>query len=344
VAGRRFVVSLALACLAVLTAGVAVVWTEPGPSTPVEQALVPPVLMTPVVVELPTPEPDPEPVEEEEPDPLPTSPETRARFEERYPAQAEAVRGSGAGQDHWALLVGINQHLGAVSDNYVSREDAELLRELLLDAGWDDERIVLMTDTDATGTMIREGLSWLARKAGDDATVVLHFSGHSKKWYGDGGAILDMALWPTDDDFVRRTELAEALEVIPHGRLWGNFATCNAEGLHEAGLGDDRRVFTYSSRTAEKSYEDPNAGNSVWGRFFLNEVLAQHDATTTQAPLSVQQAFAAAGPRATERTATQVPYGPQTPVLHDGLGEPFALAADGDASSFSRLLGQAFAH
>lgn len=265
----------------------------------------------------------PEPEGPVERDRLPTSAETRAAFEQRYPEQADAVRGDGPGEDHWALLIGINEHLGGVSDNLASREDAELLREVLLEAGWDDERIVLMTDTDATGDMIREGLSWLARKAGDDATVLLSYSGHSKKWYGGGGSILDAGLWPTDDDFIRRDELAHALDAIPHGRLWANFATCNAEALHEAGLGGEGRVLTYSSRAPEKSYEDPSAGHSVWGAFLVDDVLWEGDEDIGE-PASVQQAFETAAPRAHQRTLGQR-YGPQTPVLHDGLGEPFTL-------------------
>ena len=262
----------------------------------------------------------PEPEFPPEQDRLPTSPDTRAAFEERYPAQAEARRGRGPGEDDWALLIGINEHLGAVANNHASRQDAERLHELLLDAGWADERIVVMTDTDATGDMIREGLSWLARKAGDDATVLINYSGHSKKWYGGGGAILDIGLWPTDDDFIRRDELAHAIDTIPHARLWGNFATCNAEALHEADLGSQGRVFTYSSRSPEKSYEDPGAGNSVWGSFLLDDGLWSAEGTGAV----VQDAFEAAAPRATERTVGQR-YGPQTPVIYDDLGEPFTL-------------------
>ena len=282
----------------------------------------------PVVIDA-TPEPRvwtsdlPEPEFPPERDRLPTSPETRAAFEQRYPEQAQARRGMRPGEDDWALLIGINEHLGGVANNHASRQDAERLRELLLDAGWSDERIVVMTDTDATGDMVREGLSWLARKAGDDATVLLHYSGHSKKWYGGGGAILDIGLWPTDDDFIRRDELGHALDAIPNARLWGNFATCNAEAFHEAGLGTEGRVFTYSSRTPEKSYEDPAAGHSVWGSFLLDDgTWAGADGRT-----GVQEAFEAAAPRATERTAGQR-YGPQTPVIYDDLGEPFTLDVD----------------
>jgi hypothetical protein len=264
----------------------------------------------------------PEPEFPPERDRLPTSPETRAAFEQRYPEQAEARRGHGPGENDWALLIGINEHLGAVANNHASRQDAERLHELLLEAGWSDERIVVMTDTDATGDMIREGLSWLARKAGDDATVLLNYSGHSKKWYGGGGAILDIGLWPTDDDFIRRDELGHALDAIPHARLWGNFATCNAEALHEADLGSQGRVLTYSSRTPEKSYEDPAAGHSVWGSFLLDDGL-----WTAAGGVAVQDAFEAAAPRATERTVGQR-YGPQTPVIYDDLGEPFTLDID----------------
>ncbi|WP_052668338.1 caspase family protein [Nitriliruptor alkaliphilus] len=246
----------------------------------------------------------------------------RAAFEERYPAQAAATEAPGHGGDGWALLIGINEHLGAVPNNFVSREDAERMRELLLRAGWADDRIVLMTDTDATGDMIREGLAWLARKSGQGSTVVFHYSGHSKKWYGPGGRIDDQALWPTDDDFVRRGELAEALAEVDHDAFWGNVAACEAAGFHLDGVAAPDRVWTYSSRADEKSYEDPGAGHSVWGAYLLDHGLWR----AGQDPPSVQEAFAEAAPQAQRYTSLQVPYGPQTPVLEDDLGRPFELS------------------
>jgi hypothetical protein len=82
-------------------------------------------------------------------------------------------------------------------------------------------------------------------------------------------------------------------------------------------------VLTYSSETLEKSYEDPDAGYSVWGSFLLDEALWR--AETVRSPrASVQEAFEAAAPRAHQRTVGQR-SGPQTPVLHDGPGEPFHL-------------------
>jgi hypothetical protein len=252
--------------------------------------------------------------------------ERRAAFEARYPDQAAAEPAAGPGGDDWAFLIGINEQLGAVPDNHASREDAERMRALLLRAGWSDERIVLMTDTDATGAMIREGLAWLARKSGEASTVVFHYSGHSKKWYGAGGSIEDQALWPTDDDFVRRGDLGAALGEVVHDTFWGNVATCEAAGFHVDGTAGADRVWTYSSRADQKSYEDPAAGHSVWGSYLLDQALwrAGEDAP------SVQDAFTEAAPRAHEYTSLQVPYGPQTPVLEDDLGRPFELAAPPD--------------
>ncbi len=250
-------------------------------------------------------------------------PERRAAFARSFPVQEAAIRGTGPGEDGWAVLIGINEHLGAVPDNFVSREDAERLRALLLRAGWSDDRIVLLTDRDATGDMIRESVAWLARKTGPESTVVFHYSGHSKKWYGPGGRIDDQALWPTDDDFVRRGELAEALGAVTHDALWGNVAACEAAGFALPGLTAPGRVWTFSSEADEKSYEDPEAGHSVWGAFLLDQGLWQHG----EDPPSVQAAFADAAPLARHYTSLQVPYGPQTPVLVDELGTPFDLTA-----------------
>jgi hypothetical protein len=264
-----------------------------------------------VDVELPEPEPEPEDIDER-----------RAAFEARYPAQAAATSTSGRGGDDWAVLIGINEHLGSVPNNHVSREDAERLRALLLRAGWSDERIVLLTDTDATGDMIREAVAWLERKSSAGSSVVFHYSGHSKKWYGAGGRIDDQALWPTDDDFIRRDELAAALEGVEHAAFWGNVAACEAAGFHVEGVAGPDRVWTYSSRADEKSYEDPDAGHSVWGAYLLDHGLWR---AGDDVP-SVQEAFTEAAPKANVYTSLQVPYGPQTPVLADDLGRPFELA------------------
>ncbi|MEX1178357.1 MAG: caspase family protein [Nitriliruptor sp.] len=322
--GRRIVAVLA-AVVAVVAASVGVASVVRHDAPAAAELVQPDQHVTGLAsfLEAPEPEPQPDPVPDRgsPPDPVP-DPDRRAAFVERFPTQDAAEPGTGAGEDDWAVLVGINEHLGGVPDNVASAQDAERLRALLLREGWSDDRIVLLTDTEATGEMIREALAWLERKAGGDSRVVFHFSGHSKKWYGAGGTITDQALWPTDDDFVRREELAEALGAVDHDAFWGNVAACEAAGFSLPGVTAPGRVWTFSSAADEKSYEDPQADHSVWGRFLLDQGMWQHD----DAP-PVQHAFADAAPNAAEYTSLQVPYGPQRPVLVDDLGEPFDLTA-----------------
>lgn len=272
----------------------------------------------PVVAD-PLPDPEPEVLAEPEPGPPPAIDGWDA-FAARYPAQVQAVQTPDPAGSSWALLIGINEHRDGVSNNIGSRQDAQLLRQLLLDAGWRDDHIVLITDGDATGNMIRQGLAWLAWKTTEQSTAVFHYSGHSKKWYGPGGRIDDIALWPTNGDFVRRAALAESLGKVQAGTMWLNFATCNAAALKADSFAGQGRLLTFSSAAPEKSYEDPAVNLSVWGNHFLALGLHGHGLHT-----SIQEAYAFAAPRAETQTSLQVPYGPQRPVLIDNLGEPFVL-------------------
>jgi hypothetical protein len=313
VRARGVIATLVLAACAIALTGLTYLNVEQAPVA----SLVQPDRVTPLVetepVAAPAPDPEPEP-EEIDAD--------RAAFEARYPAQA-AAEPDGSGGDTWALLIGINEHRGSVADNVGSRQDAERLRDLLIRSGWAGDRIVLMTDGEATGDMIRQGLAWLARKSGDGDKVVFHYAGHSKKWYGAGGGIDDMALWPTDDDFVRREELADALAQVSHRELWGNIAACEAAGFHLPGTAGPDRLWTYSSRADEKSYEDPAVGQSVWGMYLLDHGMWR----AGDAVPAVQEVFPEAAEQAAWYTSLQEPYGPQRPVIEDDLGRPFELTA-----------------
>lgn len=267
------------------------------------------------------------------PPPAPPEPATSAEqaFADLFPAQWDAVRGPGPGGDHWAVLIGINEHLGAVPDNYVSRYDAELLHHLLRRGGYRADHVVLLTDTDATGTMIRAALDWLAARTGPESTVVVHYSGHSKKWYGqdhDGdGEITDEGWWPTDDDFLVDSEIVTRINQIAAARMWVNVAACNAEGFNDPGLDAPGRLLTFSSSEEEKSYEDPENGYSVWGDHLLRHaIFGRVGDIDGDRMISVQEAFPVAAERAARRTSTQQPYGPQNAVMIDRVGAPFHLS------------------
>lgn len=257
-----------------------------------------------------------------------------ATWADRHPAHAAAVQDpSQPATTRWALLIGINEHLGGVSDNIGSRQDAEDLRAHLLADGWLDDHILTITDRDATRANIIAGIRWLADKTDQDSVAIFHYSGHSKKWYGrdhDGdGEITDEGLWPTDSRFIVDSELAGLLGAVQPQALWLNFATCNAAGLADPGLVQPGRLLTFSSGEPQKSYEHPAWGNSVWGWFLIEQAmvggLADADA---DGRVTVEEAFSWARPRASTTTSQQSD-GPQDAVIVDLLDGDFDTAIPG---------------
>jgi hypothetical protein len=215
---------------------------------------------------------------------------------------------------HWAVVVGVNRYQRA-GDTLGSVADATVLRDELLRRGWRADHVLVLTDEQATGAMVRQTLAWLARSTDERSTVVFSMSGHARHASGVS------ALWPTDSDFIWASELGELLAPIRADQLWASFQGCHAEGLRASGVEGPGRVITYSSKTAEKSFEDPEVGHSVLGNYLFREgfQLGWGDGNG-DGRVSVQEAFAWAAPRATTRTAGQ-----QTPVIADGLGRPFYL-------------------
>lgn len=240
----------------------------------------------------------------------------------RFPDEAAASQEGIGANRRWALIVGVNAYQGrGVSDTLGSVPDAHALAAVLEERGWPDDHVLVLTDAEATGAMIRAGIEWLAERADENSTVVASFSGHLQHRNGT------TALWPTDHDYVWADEVGDRFADVAADRMWLSFQGCHAQGLRSPQLHRDGRVITYSSKTAEKSYEDPEAGHSVQGHYLFAEGLAAGRAgvagragAATQRP-SVQQAFGWAAPRMHERTAGQ-----QTPQIWDGLDEPFRLS------------------
>jgi len=297
-----------------------------------------PVLQTPVLeAELATPvafpaaQPVVAPLTAPAPPPPPAAPRAGNTFAERFPVQAFASQDAAdPASTRWALLIGINEYMGRVSDNIGSRQDAEDLRAHLLAQGWRDQNILLLTDRAATRTNIVDGLRWLADKSDPSSTVVFHYSGHSKKWYGqdvDGdGEVTDEGLWPTDDRFIVDSELVRLLDPVDAGQAWFSFATCNAAGFADRGLARPGRVLTFSSGEPQKSYEHPQWGNSVWGYLMIDEALRAGKADTSRdGRVSVEEAWSWARPHASYTTRGQR-HGPQDAVIIDQLEGDLHLA------------------
>lgn len=261
-----------------------------------------------------------------------SGPTPRDRFESRFPAHAAATeRADQPATSRWAVLVGVNAHRGGVRDNIGSRQDAEALYRHLLDLGWRSDHVLLLTDELATRENMVEAIGWLGRKTTGDSVAVFWYSGHSKKWYDqdhDGdGEVTDEGLWPHDGDFIVDSEFVRLMDAVRPRQLWVNVMACEAAGLFDPGMARDGRLLSYSSTEAQKSYEDPGVGHSVWGWNLVVQGLRNGYAdASADGEVTVQEAVRFAAPRAAERTREQRPYGPQRGGMVDRAGGTFSLA------------------
>lgn len=290
---RRFVGSL----VALLT-GLACVAGLPALAGPPSSSALPSVLPTlpPLPLIGPSPSPSPTPTPSPSPSPKPTPPPTAAP------------------QDRWALIVGITNYRGNVKDTVGGANDARLVRDVLLKSGWRDDRIRILTDDQATGQAVADGISWLQKNSSSGKTFSLfHYSGHVKQ--RDGHEYL----WPVDNAYIVDTEVARVLKAIA-GTAWTDISGCEAGGFNE-GLSSSRHLFTASSHVTEKSYEDRNTGYSVWSGMLFAEGLRDKKADKDgDGGVSVNEAYDYAAPRAKTYTQNQEPHGPQTPQRAGGNG------------------------
>ncbi len=233
-------------------------------------------------------------------------------------ASSDAASPTASPTERWALVIGITDYAGSTHSTVAGARDAGLVKNVLLDQGWKSDHIRVLTEKAASGSAIRAGLSWLASKQTPTTFTALHFSGHVKQT--SAGEFL----WSQDNVFLKDTDVAAVLK-RGKGTGWVDIAGCEANGFNH-GLSDSNHLFTASSKTNEKSYEDPKAGMSVWARqLFSLGIRDQAADADHDGKVSVQEAYTWATPRATTITSKQTPHGPQHPQ-HAGWSGSLNLA------------------
>ena len=248
-------------------------------------------------------------------------------FAREHPAQAAATRipGDPAG-NAWAVLVGINDYAGGMTDNIGSSNDAQVVADVLIRSGWRADHIVVLRDRAATHDAIVRALEWLIRSTDDESKVIFSFSGHVRQSKREGdvdrdGEKLDEGLWAADNRYVWDADLSRMLAGVRSQVSWVTIQGCEAAGFNDPGMERPGRVVTYSSREDQKSYEDPEVALSVAGRFFFGEALRDgYGDADGDHRVTIQEGLMWAAPRMSVRTS-----GRQSAILVDGLGRPFSL-------------------
>ncbi|MBC7374973.1 MAG: caspase family protein [Frankiales bacterium] len=209
--------------------------------------------------------------------------------------------------NRYAFLAGITNYRNPTHDTIGSVNDVRLIRQSLLASGWLPDNIRIVTDEQATGRALRDGMAWLVAKGQPGTFTLFHYSGHVKQ---QGGT--REALWPVDRDFVGDSEVAAVLSQV-QGRMWVDIAGCEA-GSFMDGLPSDRILVSASSKQTEKSYEYPEWNRSVWTGLLFDLGLSQGQADADgDGRTTVGEALRYATYYAQAITLGQRPHGRQTP-------------------------------
>lgn len=230
---------------------------------------------------------------------------------------APALTVPAQGDDRWALLIGIDDYQGTTRSNVGAVGDVNSFKTLLVQKGWREDRIRVLTDSAATQAGIRQGLQWMVDNCGPSSYCVVHYSGHTKQMNNVGGSEgLHEYLWPNDNQFISDDEFSDYMRRL-RGYVWIDIAACEAAGF-DNGASSSRRLFTAASQESEKGYEDPSWATSVWTGLLVNRAILGGEADTNgDGAVTLNEAFPWAAERAARETASQS-FGPQRPYRAGG--------------------------
>jgi Caspase domain/TIR domain len=255
----------------------------------------------------------------------------------------DATNATEAMADAYALIVGIAGYQRVTRLPDAVRNDAQGVRDLLVDpryCGYRPGHVTLLLDGEATREAIIGALSQLAACAGPASSVLIYLSGHGGRVVS--GAFAGEYLFPVDtvlasEETLARTaisgdELTAALRAIPARKMLVVFDCCHAGGLAQpkganeakgattasetvkAGLPDGYyerlasgrgRAILSSSRDTESSYVLPGAPNSLFTQHLLAGL--QGGAASADGLIGVFDLFEYVQPRVTRDQPGQHP-------------------------------------
>jgi hypothetical protein len=228
----------------------------------------------------------------------------------------------------WAVVVGIADYEGSEFDLWHADEDAkEMASALIEDYGFDKGNIKLLLNRKATYTAIVSGIDWLIENEDAESTVVFFFSGHgfraveseSAPWDSDTESdgydegIVSHDFYGLPDGFLR-----QKLSALDSQKVALCFGSCHSGGMFDdaSDLQGANRVIASACRADEYGWDYLLLGNTLWGKYFVDEGLLQGLADP-EGDDSIEEAHAYAFLKVTaERSDSH-------PQLSDGYGGEF---------------------
>lgn len=221
------------------------------------------------------------------------------------------------GDDKWALIIGVNDHIGRTRDNIGAVGDAMAFKELVTRHGFREDRVRVLTDGAATAAGIREGIEWLIANCNENSYCIFHFSGHTKQ--ANGGDVTGGPheyLWPSDNRFISDDEFAASMKRL-RGHAWIDLANCESAGF-DHGISSPRRLFTGASQENEKGFEYPPTSKSVWTEALVQQAMLNGGGDLNgDGHVTLREALPNAATTAARMTAGQSPSA-QHPYIAGG--------------------------
>jgi len=185
----------------------------------------------------------------------------------------------------WAVVVGIADYEGSQYDLWHTDEDAkEMASALKENYGFDSGNIKLLLNRKATYRAIVSAIDWLVRNEDAESTVVFFFSGH-------GFRAVDSEGWDSDTESDGQDEgivshdfyglpdgfLQQKLSALESQKVALCFGSCHSGGMFDdaSDLQGANRVIASACRADEYAWDYLLLGNTLWGKYFVDEGLLQ---------------------------------------------------------------------
>ena len=182
-------------------------------------------------------------------------------------------------------MVGIADYTGSQYDLWHPDEDAkEMASALINNYGFASGNVKLLLNRKATYGAIVSAIDWLVNNEDAESTVVFFYSGHgfraadSEGWDSDTESdgqdegIVSYDFYGLPDGFLK-----QKLSALESQKVALCFGSCHSGGMFDdaSDLQGANRVVAAACRADEYGWDYLLLGNTLWGKYFVDEGLLQ---------------------------------------------------------------------